>query len=98
MASLKDCIDFPYYAIYLSFNKIDFRDYQITANVNRWICKHADGRSHFKPKNSPVQWRFTSHGRGVMRNESAEACRVHVLQIEYREFARYDDLLTQPDS
>ena len=29
----------------------------------------------FKPKNSPVQWRFTSHGRGVMY-ESAEARRV----------------------
>ena len=29
-----------------------------------------------KPKNSPIQWRFTSHGRGVMRYESAEACRV----------------------
>ena len=26
--------------------------------------------------NSPVQWHFTSHGRGVMWNESAEACRV----------------------
>ena len=23
-----------------------------------------------------MQWRFTSHGRGVMRNESAEACRM----------------------
>ena len=31
---------------------------------------------YIKPKNSPVQWRFTSHGRGVMRYESAEACRV----------------------
>ena len=24
-----------------------------------------------------MQWRFTSHGRGVMRYESAEACRVY---------------------
>ena len=31
MASFKDCIDFPYYAIYLSFNKIEFRNYQILA-------------------------------------------------------------------
>ena len=31
MASFKDCTDFPYYAIYLSFNKIEFRNYQITA-------------------------------------------------------------------
>ena len=31
MASFKDCIDFPYYAFYLSFNKIEFKDYQITA-------------------------------------------------------------------
>ena len=33
MASFKDCIDFPYYAIYLSFNKIDFRNCKITAMV-----------------------------------------------------------------
>ena len=31
MASFKDCIDFPYYAIYLSFNEIEFRNEQITA-------------------------------------------------------------------
>ena len=31
MASFKDCIDFPYYAIYLSFKTIEFSDYQITA-------------------------------------------------------------------
>ena len=31
MASFKDCIDFPYYAIYFSFNKMEFKNYQITA-------------------------------------------------------------------
>ena len=39
MASFKDCMDFLYYAIYLSFNKMEFRNYQITAmdykNYNR---------------------------------------------------------------
>ena len=31
MASFKDCTYFPFYAIYLYFNKIEFRNYQITA-------------------------------------------------------------------
>ena len=31
MASFKDCINFPSDDIYLSFNKIEFEDYQITA-------------------------------------------------------------------
>ena len=31
MASFKDCIDFPFYAIYLYFNKMEFRNYQKTA-------------------------------------------------------------------
>ena len=31
MASFKDCTYFPFYAIYLYFNKIEFRKYQITA-------------------------------------------------------------------
>ena len=31
MASFKDCIDFSYYAIYLSFNKIELGNNQITA-------------------------------------------------------------------
>ena len=40
-------------------------------------CKHADHEgsdffSKLKPKNSPVQWCFTSDGRGMMRYESAE--------------------------
>ena len=31
MASFKECIDFTYYAICLSFDKIEFGNYQITA-------------------------------------------------------------------
>ena len=31
MASFKDYTDFPFYAIYLYFNKIEFRYYQLTA-------------------------------------------------------------------
>ena len=36
MQSFKDCKYFPFYAIYLYFNKIEFRNYQITAI---WIIK-----------------------------------------------------------
>ena len=56
MASFKDCTDFPFCAIYLYFNKIKFRNYQITAmdykNHTRQSlnCKHADWRSHFFSK------------------------------------------------
>ena len=31
MASFMECTDFPFYAIYLYFIKIEFRNYQITA-------------------------------------------------------------------
>ena len=31
MASFKNCTDFPFYAIYLYFNKIELRNYKITA-------------------------------------------------------------------
>ena len=31
MASFKDCTDFPFYAIYLYFSKIEFRNDQVTA-------------------------------------------------------------------
>ena len=74
MASFTDCIDFPYYAIYLSFNEIEFKDYQITAmdyqNHTRQSlsCKHADGRSHFYSKLSLKIVRFN----GALRH-TAEA-------------------------
>ena len=39
-----------------------------------------------------MQWRCTSHGRGVMRNESAEACRVGVTRDEngFFRYVNYD--------
>ena len=62
-------INLPYYAICLSFNKIEFRNYQITANhIRKSLNSLIMGAAIFSPKNSLKIVRFN----GALRH-TAEA-------------------------